>query len=583
MDYNDFFKLLGNETPICFKENNVRINASDIEKYNGEYDLYFIPNSGGPKTKDINKFNCFFVDIDCGRIRKNEYYPLEDVEKFKVTKLTQIKNFDIQPNGIIETRNGYHLYWFIHEKITMDEWDKIETALVKYFNGDKKACSPANQMRIPNTYWCKPKEGYPKYFCEIVELNDVNINIASYCKMLTWSKKQHLESGGSERKYSSYYKKSGPVPAHQESKEFYSCQELYEYLTKDVDMFAYLKEQYNIRENTPSSFSCIFHKDKNPSTSIFTTDNGTQLYHCHSDNCAFDKGNLIQVVAHKEKCSRSKAIEILRDKLNLKFSVNQELFTLIFDNIQSIKTDIKESHKALHEMSYRYIPTLEKLYFIAFENLYHIHSGNKILFSASTEYIAKCLNKRDKKNTGANISYLCLLGLIEKVDIDSDIPEEYKAYIKHFQGNRSKYVNVYAFPEYTYEKLNECNEIAQKVKEKNLRKKHFTYESVKNAFGVETANKVFPQVKNKTVKDVDVFLLNAIRYLIETDGYFTQNTVYSYYRENDKYFMENQYIKQLPAIMQMLELKKIKATKMLKEQYGISSAGYPNIFVKQGN
>jgi len=70
LDYNDFFKLLGNETPICFKENNVRIKASDIEKYNGEYDLYFIPNSGGTKTKDINKFNCFFVDIDCGRIRK---------------------------------------------------------------------------------------------------------------------------------------------------------------------------------------------------------------------------------------------------------------------------------------------------------------------------------------------------------------------------------------------------------------------------------------------------------------------------------------------------------------------------------
>ena len=48
------------------------------------------------KTKDINKFNCFFVDIDCGRVRKNEYYPLEDVEKFKAAKMTQIKNFDIQ-------------------------------------------------------------------------------------------------------------------------------------------------------------------------------------------------------------------------------------------------------------------------------------------------------------------------------------------------------------------------------------------------------------------------------------------------------------------------------------------------------
>lgn len=94
---------------------------------------------------------------------------------------------------------------------------------------------------------------------------------------------------------------------------------------------------------------------------------------------------------------------------------------MIFDNIQSLKLDIKESHKELHAVSYRYIPTLEKLYFIAFENLYHIHSGNKILFSASTEYIAKCLNRDDKKKTGADISFLCLLGLIEKVDMDSDM------------------------------------------------------------------------------------------------------------------------------------------------------------------
>lgn len=116
-----------------------------------------------------------------------------------------------------------------------------------------------------------------------------------------------------------------------------------------------------------------------------------------------------------------------------------------------------------------------------------------------------------------------------------------------------------------------------------LRKKYFTYESVKNAFGTETANRVFPQAKNKPVKSVDSFLLNTITALLENDGYFTQNTVYDYYRSNDKFFNENQYIKQLPAVMQNLNIKKIKATKVLKEQYGITSSGYPNIFVKQGD
>ena len=94
---------------------------------------------------------------------------------------------------------------------------------------------------------------------------------------------------------------------------------------------------------------------------------------------------------------------------------------------------------------------------------------------------------------------------------------------------------------------------------------------------------MFPQVKNKTVKDVDAFLVAAIQHLLDEEGYFTQNTVYDYYRRNKKYFMENQYIKQLPAIMQMLNLQKIKASKALKAKYGIDSTGYPNIFVKQGD
>jgi len=43
------------------------------------------------------------------------------------------------------------------------------------------------------------------------------------------------------------------------------------------------------------------------------------------------------------------------------------------------------------------------------------------------------------------------------------------------------------------------------------------------------------------------------------------------------------YVKQLPAIMQRLDLKKIKATKELKEKYNILSAGYPNLLIKQGD
>ena len=125
--------------------------------------------------------------------------------------------------------------------------------------------------------------------------------------------------------------------------------------------------------------------------------------------------------------------------------------------------------------------------------------------------------------------------------------------------------------------------MSKAVKEKNLRKRHFTYESVSNAFGKETADRVFPQVKNKPVKSVDEYLLTTIQHLLNKYWYFTQNTVKTYYADNDRYFDEMKYVKQLPAIMQSLDLKKIKATKELKDKYNILSAGYPNLIVKQGD
>ena len=54
-----------------------------------------------------------------------------------------------------------------------------------------------------------------------------------------------------------------------------------------------------------------------------------------------------------------------------------------------------------------------------------------------------------------------------------------------------------------------------------------------------------------------------------------------FYRENNKYFKENTFIKQLPAIIRDLGLKKVKASKFIKEKYNILSSGYPYLYVKK--
>ena len=564
---------MGNPNPICLIDNKITIGADEINRYNKKKDIYFIPNIGGTKTKDITEFKTFFIDLDCGRDENGNYYSLNKVRRFKEAQLVKIDNFEIKPNIVVETRNGLHAYWFIHDKIDFELWSKIENAFVKYFNSDKKVKSPANQMRVPNTFWMKDKEN--PFFCKIIRSNDVKTYIASYCMMLKNEKPKNPASKP-ETSISAKHK------FRMKKKIFKSYKDVFDYITKNISMFDYLKKYYNLDAVSAKNFCCIFHSDEKASADIFKTDSGIELYYCHSSCCGF-VGNLIQVVSKLENCSRSAAINKICENLNVKYEENIETMRFLLDNIKTIDDDIQYSHKDLYGIIYRYLPSLRALHFIALKNIIYADSEKDLIFSASTNYVAKTLGRNDKKNTGADISLFCLLKLIDKIDLDDDsVPECYKQYIKRFQGDRDKYVNVYSIPQYNYDKLTECNEMAKQVKEKNLRKKHFTYESVANAFGTDTADRVFPQVKGKRVKDIDEYLLYAITTLLETDGYFTEKTVRNFYRENKKYFKENTFIKQIPAIMQKLELKKIKASKIIKEKYNILTSGYPFLYIKKG-
>lgn len=99
---------MGNPDPICLIDNKIKISGNEINKYNKKHDIYFIPNIGGTKSKDITDFKAFFVDLDCGRDENNNYHSLNKVRRFKESCLVKIDNFEIKPNVVAETRNGLH-------------------------------------------------------------------------------------------------------------------------------------------------------------------------------------------------------------------------------------------------------------------------------------------------------------------------------------------------------------------------------------------------------------------------------------------------------------------------------------------
>ena len=582
MNYNDFLKMLGNTNPICFIDNDTIIPLKDVPNYIDKHDIYYIPNIGGTKSEDITEFKTFFVDLDAGKDSQGNFLAGKKVRDFKSKQWEKIYGFKFQPNSVIETRNGFHLYWFLRETIDADLWQKIEDALVDYFDGDVRVKTPAKQLRMPYTYW--RKDPSRPYYCKLLKTNDVYTDVASFCKFFKISTSEKSEK---KKTRFQYVKPTTPKSKSEYApKVLTNYKQLFDFLTKDVSMFKYLQEFCNLNSNNPRSFRCIIHNDNHPSASIFKTDSGVELYCCNATSCGF-KGNIIQVVSQIEECSRSDAIKKICANINVEYKVDRRLESILEDNKHTIIDDIQYSHTDLYNTMYRYVRTLKELHDIAIDSLEYSHTEGKFLFTSSIQHIAQRMGRRDKKNTTADIGFLCLLKLIEKVDLDTDIdvPKEYERYVKRFQNqnNKDNYITVFSIPNYTYNFLRECENVARQVKERGLRKTHFSYETVANAFDKATADKVFPQIKGKTVKNIDNFLLQTINILLEKDGYFTLNTVKCFYADNDVFFKEKTYVRQLPAIMQQLNLEKVKATKKIKEEYNILSAGYPYIFIKKGN
>lgn len=127
-----------------------------IPKLNEEgYESYFTVNGFNSaydnKKEQCTNLNAFFVDID-GRKSEEE---LDNIKKM------------LDPSFIIETKNGYHIYWLLDEEIYKDEvtekewndavdkWEKIEQSIVTKLNADPVVKDITRILRVPGTYYWK--------------------------------------------------------------------------------------------------------------------------------------------------------------------------------------------------------------------------------------------------------------------------------------------------------------------------------------------------------------------------------------------------------------------------------------------
>jgi hypothetical protein len=138
---------------------------------NSNSDAYFYVN-GGRKQYAINTISCCFVDIDAGRDSSGNYLPSKEVMKFKQSALDKINNFAVKPSWVVDTRNGYQIYWIMDDQsrtlINQTTWNGIQKKLVNYFGGDARAIKINQIYRVPYTWWRKCWEKKASYFTSIL-------------------------------------------------------------------------------------------------------------------------------------------------------------------------------------------------------------------------------------------------------------------------------------------------------------------------------------------------------------------------------------------------------------------------------
>jgi hypothetical protein len=133
-DIDGLIKLLGTEH---FKNLNIHFGVAPRARQSGT-------------EKDVETLTCFWCDFDCKRKNKPDLPTKEEA-------LKKIEKLKIAPSIIVDSGQGYHLYWLltkpvnIKERIDVLKLRGVLAGLSKILGGDSAGKDLSRCLRIPNT------------------------------------------------------------------------------------------------------------------------------------------------------------------------------------------------------------------------------------------------------------------------------------------------------------------------------------------------------------------------------------------------------------------------------------------------
>lgn len=317
-------------------------HAMVAHKMTTDNDTYFLVNQTAsykpikPANTDIIGYRSWYIDIDCGRNSDGNYYSLEEVAARK-QQIKIVINALPTPTAIIDTRNGYHVYYACYDIDNYDIWQQLEDKLITIVKiADPAVRDAARVLRLPGSTWIKSHTGLPPYNVSIIAANRQAYDADSFQQQLN-NCANDVQAAAD--KYIAMYSVSATnqqqhnmaaaVPAEHQSERIQAIMDLsldtfIVPAPQKVDDIKEYLHSINLAEilqiANPSSFQCILHDDHHPSASIYHNDSGYR-YYCASAACVGNGDghglDIVDIVMILSGCKYRQAINYLTRIYNI--------------------------------------------------------------------------------------------------------------------------------------------------------------------------------------------------------------------------------------------------------------------------
>ncbi|MGL5207006.1 MAG: hypothetical protein ACRC8T_05800, partial [Acidaminococcaceae bacterium] len=296
-------------------------------------DTYFVVNQTAeyketkPAKADITGYHAWYIDVDAGRDSEGNYFELEEVAERKAKMLALINSMPA-PTAVVDTRNGFHVYYACSAGVTAEQWEEVEAKLtIAARIADPSAAESSRLLRLPNSKWIKASEGLPAYDVSIIGANDITYSAAALADALDVSQVKaeaaaaaYLEAYPATETKAAAYATVSTRAMEEQTVRVQAITDLSdatfaipEEKTVVADAVQHLK-MVNLAEflqvENPKSFCCILHDDRHPSASIYANANEYK-YYCASPACAGNGGgkgaDIFDIVQILSGCSFQQA------------------------------------------------------------------------------------------------------------------------------------------------------------------------------------------------------------------------------------------------------------------------------------